>query len=129
MYNLHGPDTLYSTRYGHILQCTCCNRVQITFRDHTLLVDEDELKVLVQTVKHARRKVKENEEQDHWTLHAGTDAGSVAIKLPEPSLHALSGLLEGAWSMYVLQERVRAVANDGMGAPTDVLHDHAPGAN
>lgn len=129
MYNLHGPNNLYSTRYGYVLQCTCCDRVQITFRDHTLLVDEAELEVLVDTVKHARKKVKEDADQDHWKLRAGTDAGAVAITLAEPALQALSGLLEGAWSMYVLQERLGAIKEDGTGTPEDVLRDHVPGAN
>lgn len=128
MHNLHAPN-LYSTRHGTVLRCTCCDRVQITFRDHTLLVDEDELEVLVHTVKHARKKGTENADKDHWKLRAGTDAGSVEITLPEPALHALTALLEGAWSMYILQARVNAVTEEGTGTPEDVLRDYMPGAN
>jgi hypothetical protein len=41
MHNLHGPN-LYSTRYGTVLCCTCCGRIQITFHGYVLLMDEAE---------------------------------------------------------------------------------------
>ena len=128
MHNLHGPDRLFTTRYGHVLQCACCDRIQITFRDHTLLVDADELDVLTETINHAWRQVRDVEGPDQWTLQAGTDAGPVSIPLSESSLRTLNALLQGAWSMYTLQTRVDAVAETGAGTPRDVLRDHAPPA-
>lgn len=129
MYNLHGPDRLYSTRYGHVLQYNGCDHVQITFRDHTLLVDEHELDALAKTIEHAWREVDEDADKEHWQLRAGSADGPVSITLTKPSLRSLSALLQGAWSMYVLQERVQAMTEDGTGTPEDVLRDHVPGAN
>jgi len=126
MHNLHGPDRLFETRYGHVLQCACCDRIQITFREHTLLVDEEELEVLTETIKHAWRQVRDATDQDQWSLQASTDAGPVAITLPEPSLRTLHALLQGAWSMYLLRERVGAVASGEEGSARDVLRDHVP---
>ena len=126
MHNLHGPDRLFATRYGHVLQCTCCDRIQITFREHTLLVDEEELEVLTETIKHAWRRVREDEGPERWELQAGTDAGPVSITLSEPSLRTLHTLLQGAWSMYTLRERVQAVASGAEGTAHDVVRDHVP---
>jgi len=128
MHNLHGPDRLFATRYGHVLQCACCDRIQITFREHTLLVDADELEVLVDTIKHAWEEVRNAEGKDRWELQAGTDAGPVSITLSEPSLRTLHALLQGAWSMYALRERVGAVASGAEGTAREVLHDHVPPA-
>jgi hypothetical protein len=124
MHNLHGPDRLFSTRYGYVLQCACCDRIQITFREHTLLVDEDELEVLTNTIKHAWEEVRGVEDRDRWDLQAGTDAGPVSITLTEPSLRTLHALLQGAWSMYTLRERVDAVASGTDGTARPVLRDH-----
>lgn len=124
MHNLHGPDRLFKTRYGDVLQCTCCDRIQISFRKHTLLVDEDELEVLTDTIKHAWDEVRDAETVDRWKLQAGTDAGPVSITLSEPSLRALHALLQGAWSMYTLRERVDAVASGTEGTARNVLRDH-----
>ncbi|WP_263787730.1 hypothetical protein [Salinibacter grassmerensis] len=130
MHNLHGPDRLFETRYGDVLKCACCDRIQITFREHTLLVDEDELEVLTDTIKHAWETVRDAEGQDRWELQAGTDAGPVSITLAEPSLRTLHILLQGAWSMYSLQERMRAVVGDADDREArDVLHDHVPPAS
>jgi hypothetical protein len=126
MYNLHGPDCLYSTRHGEVYLCESRARVQIEFRDHTLQVDEDELEVLVHTVTHAWRRVAEADHQDEWTLQAGRGGGTVSIVLDEPALRALNVLLQGAWSMYVLEERVAAVASGPEGFAHDVLRDHVP---
>lgn len=128
MHNLHGPNRLFATRYGYVLQCDCCDRLQITFREHTLLVDEEELEVLVDTINHAWEEVHTAEGQDQWTLQAGTDAGPVSITLSEPSLRTLHALLQGAWSMYTLRERVNAVASETGGTAQAVLRDHAPHA-
>jgi hypothetical protein len=92
MHNLHGPDRLFETRHGHVLRCECCGRIQIAFREHTLLVDADDLEVLTDTIKHAWEQVRSVESQDQWTLQAGTDAGPVAITLTEPSLRLSCGL-------------------------------------
>jgi hypothetical protein len=129
MHNLHGPDRLFTTRYGHVLQCECCDRIQITFRDHTLLVDENELEVLTDTIKHAWRTVRDADGPDQWELQAGTDAGPVAITLTKPSIRTLHALLQGAWSMYTLRERVDAVAEGAAGTPRAVLRDHVPSAH
>jgi hypothetical protein len=128
MHNLHGPDQLFSTRYGHVLQCDCCDRIQVTFREHTLLVDAAELEVLVDTIKHAWEEVRDADEQDRWELQTGTDAGPISITLSEPSLRTLHALLQGAWSMYMLRERVGAVASGAENAAPTVLRDHAPPA-
>ncbi|WP_103027401.1 hypothetical protein [Salinibacter altiplanensis] len=127
MHNLHGPDRLFETRYGHVLQCACCSRIQITLREHTLLVDADELEALTDTIKHAWAKVRNEDGQDQWTLQAGTDAGPVSITLSEPSLYTLHILLQGAWSMYTLRERVWAVVGGADNhRARDVLHNHVP---
>ena len=127
-HNLHGPDRLFETRYGYVLQCECCGRIQITFREHTLLVDADDLEVLTNTIKHAWEQVRSADAQDQWTLQAGTDAGPVAITLTEPSLRMLNALLQGAWSMYTLRDRVSAVASGMDGTAHDVVRDHVPPA-
>jgi len=129
MHNLHGPERLFETRYGHVLQCDCCQRLQITFRDYTLLVEEDELEVLTETVKHAWRQVQEAGGPEQWQFQADTDAGPVSVTLTEPSLRTLHTLLQGAWSMYVLNERMDAVASGERGAARDVLRDHAPSSH
>lgn len=129
MYNLHAPDCLFSTRCGHVRLLDDCTRVQIQFRDHTLQVDENELEVLVHTVNHAWRRVAEAAHQDEWTLQAGRKGGTVSIVLDEPALRALDALLQGAWSMYVLGERVAAVASGLDGVAHDVLRDHVPEDN
>ena len=127
MHNLHSPK-LYATRHGTILRCECCTRIQITFRDHVLLVDEEEFEVLVQTVQRAWSRLRDAEEQDQWRLQAETDGGEVGVVLTEPSLTALHELLQGAWAMYVLRERVAAAASGLSGRAHDVLRDHVPGA-
>lgn len=129
MHNLHGPDHLFSTRYGHVLQCDCCGRIQITLRDHTLLVDEDELEVLTETIKHAWRNVRDTDGPNQWKLRAATEAGPVSITLTEPSLRTLHALLQGAWSMYTLRDRVSAAASGTEGTAHDVVRDHVPPAH
>ncbi|PSQ97655.1 MAG: hypothetical protein BRD55_01945 [Bacteroidetes bacterium SW_9_63_38] len=126
MHNLHGPNCLFSTQCGHIRLCEPGSRVQIQFRDHTLRLDEEELEVLVDTVHHAWRRVADAEGQDEWTLQAGHKGGTMDIVLDEAALHALNTLLQGAWSMYVLRERVSAVASGAEGFAHDVLRDHVP---
>ena len=125
-HNLHGPDRLFETCYGYVLQCECCGRIQITFLEYILLMYEDELEVLTDTIKHACKQVRSTESQDCWTLQTETDAGPVTITMSEPSLCALNALLQGAWSMYVLQERVAAMSSEENGNPEDVLRDHLP---
>jgi hypothetical protein len=127
MHNLHGPDRLFETRYGHVLQCACCGRFQVVFRDHTLLVDDSELGILCETVRYALRKL-EVEGQEKWRLKIDTDAGPVAVLLTEPSLRALHALLQGAWSMHALQRRTQAVQSGDETEARTVLRDHAPAA-
>lgn len=127
MHNLHGPDRLFETRYGHVLQCACCGRIQITFREHTLLVDTEELETLCKTIAQAWREIEDAEGSTQWELQAGTDAGPVSVTLTKPSVRTLHTLLQGAWSMYSLRERVRAVEGDvDDRRARDVLHDHVP---
>lgn len=127
MHNVHGPDRLFETRYGHVLQCACCGRIQITFREHTLLVDTEELEVLCKTIARAWREIEDAEGSTQWELQAGTDAGPVSVTLTKPSLRTLHALLQGAWSMYSLRERVRAVSGNAEDRRArDVLHDHVP---
>lgn len=128
MHNLHGPACLFSTHCGHVRLCEgAC--VQIQFRGHTLQVDETELEILVDTVHHAWRRVAEAENCDEWTLQAGRESGTMSIVLDEASLYTLNTLLQGAWSMYVLRERVNAVASGTDGFAHDVLRDHVPEGN
>jgi len=75
MYNLHAP-TLFETRYGTLVRCECCTRIQITFRDHVLLVDEAEFELLVQTVQRALTQLRQADGQSEWTLQAQVDNGS-----------------------------------------------------
>lgn len=125
MHNLHSPK-LFETRHGDILRCKCCPRIQITFRDHVLLVDEEEFELLMQTVRQAWSQLRQTEERDQWKLQAQTDGGEVGVVLTESSLTALHELLQGAWAMYVLQERVAAAASGLSGRAQDVLRDHVP---
>jgi len=126
MHNLHGPDCLFTTRCGHVHLCDAEGRVRIQFRDHTLQLDEEELEILVDTVHHAWRRVADAADRDEWTLQAGREGGTVSIWLDEAALHGLNTLLQGAWSMYVLRERVNAVASGADGFAHDVLRDHRP---
>jgi hypothetical protein len=125
MYNLHSPQ-LFRTRHGAILRCECCSRIQITFRGHVLLVDEDEFELLLQTVQQARTQLREAEEQEQWRLQARADNGPVGVVLTESSLAALHALLQGAWAMYVLDERVGAAQTELSERATDVVRDHRP---
>jgi hypothetical protein len=129
MHNLHGPECLFSTHCGHVRLCEPESRVQIQFRDHTLQLDESELEVLVDTVHHAWRRVAEAPNCDEWTLQAGRGGGTMSIVLDEAALYTLNALLQGAWSMYVLRERVNAVASGTDGFAHDVLRDHVPNAD
>jgi hypothetical protein len=53
----------------------------------------------------------------------------MSIVLDEAALYTLNALLQGAWSMYVLRERVNAVASGADGFAHDVLRDHVPDEN
>ncbi|PQJ35310.1 hypothetical protein BSZ35_12490 [Salinibacter sp. 10B] len=125
MYNLHSPK-LFRTRHGAILRCECCSRIQIEFREHVLLVDEDEFELLMRTVRQALAQLREAEEQESWQLQAQTDGGAVGVVLTEMSLAALHELLQGAWAMYVLEERIDAATTDLADRATDVVRDHLP---
>jgi hypothetical protein len=125
MYNLHNPK-LFRTRHGAILRCECCSRIQIEFREHVLLVDEDEFELLLQTVQQALTQIRESEDEEQWQLQAQTDGGAVGVVLTEMSLEALHELLQGAWAMYVLEERIDAAATELSDRATDVVRDHLP---
>lgn len=126
MHNLHGPDCLFATHCGHVCLCETKGHVRIQFREHTLQLDEEELEVLVDTVHHAWRRVADAADQHEWTLQAGHGDGTMSLVLDEAALYTLNALLQGAWSMYVLRERVQAVASGPEGFAHDVLRDHVP---
>jgi hypothetical protein len=52
----------------------------------------------------------------------------VKVRLTETSLAALHALLQGAWQMYVLDERLRAAGSGLAERATDVVRDHVPGS-
>lgn len=128
MYNLDAPN-LYETRHGNILRCECCSRVQITFRDHVLLVDDAEFELLVQTVRQALTRLEREETEEEWHLQAQGDTGPVDVVLTKPSLAALHELLQGGWAMYVLEERVAAAGSGLSDRALDVVRDHVPPSN
>ena len=66
-------------------------------------------------------------DQDSWGIQADTDGGPVKVRLTESSRAALHALLQGAWQLYVLDERLSAAASDlGARAPY-VVRDHVTG--
>lgn len=108
--SLHEP-ALYETRDGRVLRCACCERVQIEFRDHTLLVDAAEFETLLGTVVEVLDEVEGDDGRDGWRLTAPTDAGrEVSVAFGHDALRALYELLAGAQAMRTLGERVGAVA-------------------
>jgi hypothetical protein len=139
MHNLHDPN-LYSTRYGTVLRCECCDRMQVTFHGYVLLMDEAEFERLQTAVERAYEQGAADADQapdvdratsgnqDGWGIQADTDGGTVKVRLTETSLAALHALLQGAWQMYVLDERLRAAASGLAERAPDVVRDHAPGA-
>ena len=145
MHNLHDPH-LYSSRYGTVLRCECCDRMQVTFHGYVLLMDEAEFERLKSAVERAHEQGAAdagqvtdadpvtngdqvaNGNQDGWGIQADTDGGTVRVRLTENSLAALHALLQGAWQMYVLDERLRAAASGLAERAPDVVRDHAPGA-
>lgn len=133
MHNLHDPN-LYSSRYGTVLRCECCDRIQVTFHGYVLLMDEDEFERLQAAVERAHEQGAAdagqvtNGNQDGWGIQADTDGGTVRVRLTENSLAALHALLQGAWQMYVLDERLRAAASGLDERAPDVVRDHAPGS-
>ena len=126
MHNLHDPN-LYSSRYGTVLRCECCDRIQVTFHGYVLLMDETEFERLQTAVERAHEQGAADADQDSWGIQADTDGGAVRVRLTANSLAALHALLQGAWQMYVLDERLRAAASGLAERATDVVHDHAPG--
>ena len=128
MHNLHDPN-LYSTRYGTVLRCNCCDRIQVTFHGYVLLMDESEFERLQTAVEraHEQERAAADVEQDSWGIQADTDGGTVKVRLTESSLAALHALLQGAWQLYVLEERLSAAASGLEERAPDVVRDHVPG--
>ncbi len=128
MHNLHDPN-LYSTRYGTVLRCNCCDRIQVTFHGYVLLMDEAEFERFQTAVEraHEREQAAADVDQDAWGIQADTDGGTVKVRLTESSLAALHALLQGAWQLYVLDERLAAAASGLAERATDVVRDHVPG--
>jgi hypothetical protein len=105
--SLHAPS-LYDTRSGRVLRCTCCGRIQIEFAGLTLLIDADQFETLLGTVVQVLGGMDEGET---WTLAAPTDAGDVSAVFRTEELEALYELLAGAQAMRTLGERLEAVAS------------------
>ena len=128
MHNLHDPN-LYSTRYGTVLRCNCCDRIQVTFHGYVLLMDETEFERLQTAVEraHDQERAAADVDQDSWGIQADTDGGTVEVRLTKTSLAALHALLQGAWQLYVLDERVAAAASGLAERAPDVVRDHVPG--
>jgi len=126
MHNLHDPN-LYSTRYGTVLRCNCCDRIQVTFHGYVLLMDEAEFERFQTAVERAHDREQGAEEGSPWGIQADTDGGTVKVRLTETSLAALHALLQGAWQLYVLDERMTAAASGLAERATEVVRDHKPG--
>ena len=127
MHNLHDPN-LYSTRYGTVLRCNCCDRIQVTFHGYVLLMDGSEFERLQTAVEraHEQERAAADVDQDSWGIQADTDGGTVEVRLTESSLAALHALLQGAWQLYVLEERLSAAASGLEERAPDVVRDHVP---
>jgi hypothetical protein len=128
MHNLHDPN-LYSTRYGTVLRCHCCDRIQVTFHGYVLLMDEAEFERFRAAVERAHDREQGAEEGSPWGIQADTDGGPVQVRLTEASLAALHDLLQGAWRMHGLDERLRAARTGLAERAPDVVRDYVPGAH
>jgi hypothetical protein len=106
--NLHEPH-LYDTRDGRVLRCECCGRLQIEFRQHTLLIDAEEFETLLGAVAEVLDEM-ERGDVNSWRLSAPTDAGTVSATFNAGELQALYDLLAGAQAMRTLGARLHAVA-------------------
>lgn len=126
MHSLHDPDRLFRTRSGYVFLCDCCGRLQIVVRNHTLLLYEDDLEPLTNTVNRALKKMQDAADDETWEFKIQTEAGPVSMVLTESSLRSVRNLLQGAWSMYRLRTRTSAVAS-GEGTAHNVLRDHVAG--
>ena len=104
-HNLHGPD-LYRTRHGSVLQCACCDRMEVQFGDFSLRMDVEQFDVLCRTVAGALESMQEKE-ADTWQF----TAGDLSKHLSRAELRHLYHLLAGAESMRVLRESLHAVAD------------------
>lgn len=125
MHNLHAPN-LYSTRHGTVLRCTCCDRIQVTFRHRVLLVEKADFESLRHAVHEAWTQLQQAAGTERCALRADADGGAVDIVLTDTALKALKALLDGAWRMYVLDEHLQAVASGDHGTAPDMLSGYAP---
>lgn len=105
--SVHAPS-LFDTRDGRVVHCSCCGRIQIDFRGMSFLIDRDEFETLLGTVV---RVLDELEGQDDatWRVSAATDAGDVSVVLNVEELQALYELLAGVQAMGTLRERLSAI--------------------
>ena len=106
--SLHEPS-LYDTCDGRVLRCECCDRIQIEFRRHTLLIDAAEFETLLGAVVEVLDEMEAGT-TDSWRLAAPTDAGTVSATFNADELQALYALLAGAQAMRTLGARLHAVA-------------------
>lgn len=106
--SLHEPS-LYDTRNGRVLRCACCDRIQIEFRCHTLLIDAEEFDTLLGAVVEVLDEM-ESGEVNSWRLSAPTDAGTVSTTFNAEEIQALYELLAGAQAMRTLGDRLTALA-------------------
>lgn len=104
-HNLHGPD-LYRTPHGSVLQCDCCDRIEVQFGDVSLRMDVEQFDVLCRTVAGAQEEMKEKE-ADTWQF----TTGDFSVRLDRAELRRLYHLLAGAESMRILRESLHAVAD------------------
>jgi hypothetical protein len=125
MHNLHSPN-LYSTRHGTVLRCTCCDRIQVTFRHRVLLVEKADFESFRHTVHEAWTQLQQAADAGRCALRADADGGAVDIVLTDTSLKALKTLLDGAWRMYVLDEHLQAIASGDRGTAHDAPPGYAP---
>jgi len=102
-HNLHGPD-LYRTRRGSVLQCACCDRIEVHFGDFSLRMDVEQFDALCRTVAGAWESMQE-EDATTWRF----TAGDVSMSLSRADVRQLYILLAGAESMRVLRESLHAI--------------------
>jgi hypothetical protein len=110
-HNLHGPD-LYRTPHGTVLQCACCDRLEVQFGRFSVRMGVDAFDDLCRTVARAREEMQDPDraDRDAWEL----SGGSKTIRLSREDIRHLYTLLAGAEAMRVLRESLHAVAEGRM---------------
>lgn len=104
---------LFETAYGSVRHCPCCDRIQVTFQDRTLLLDASYFEALVHHVAAADEQAPLRPHSGWWKLCTDTCAGEVAVLLRDNELAHLRSLLDGAAAMLELNDLLA----DTLGAP------------